>query len=137
MRWLDKIRFGTSAFDYFLRFCMVGGVSTFTTYAVYYGLVSVHVHVSFSYSVAYVVAFIVNYLLTTSFTFRVGTNRKNGIGFVISNIINYFFSLFLLNGFVWMGMSEVWALLPTLLISVPVNYVMVKFVMTMNRRSKK
>lgn len=129
MKWLEKLKKGNSSISYFLRFCIVGGISTFTLYAVYYLLVLGQVNPSISYSIGYVIAFITNYLLTTKFTFQVKTNKKNGIGFIITNIINYFLSIVLLNIFIWIGIDKTLALLPALVISVPINYIMVKFVM--------
>lgn len=129
MMWLERIKKGNSSICYFLRFCIVGGISTFTLYAVYYLLILGHVNPSLSYSFGYIIAFITNYLLTTKFTFRVKTNRKNGLGFIVTNVINYILSIVLLNVFIWIGIDTTWALLPALIISVPVNYIMVKFVM--------
>lgn len=129
MKWLKNNVVNNPKINYFIRFCIVGGISTITTYIVYYLLVIGNLNATLSYSVGYIVAFIVNYLLTTSFTFRVKASKKNGLGFIVTNIINYLFSTVLLNGFIWFGVEKTWALLPVLMISVPVNYIMVKFVM--------
>lgn len=112
-----------------LRFGVVGVISTITLYSVYTGSLTLSLSPTVSYSIAYFCAFVVNYLLSTSFTFRVRKNVKNGIGFVLSNIINYFVSIGLLKLFLYIGLSHVVAPIPTLVLATISNYYIVKFVM--------
>ena len=72
-----------------VRFGITGVVSTLVTYAVYY-VCLIWLNPTLSFSIGYIVAMIVNYILTTSFTFKVKASVKNATGFVISNLINYF-----------------------------------------------
>lgn len=111
-----------------IRFCIVGGISTVTLYFVYW--ISLHwINPTISYTIGYVVAIVVNYLLTTSFTFKVKKSVKNGVGFIISNVINYFVSIGLLNLFLYMGLNEKIAPIPTLFLATISNYFIVRFVM--------
>lgn len=111
-----------------VRFGFTGVVSTFVTYAVYYVCLLL-LNPTLSFSVGYIVAMIVNYILTTSFTFKVKANTKNAAGFIISNAINYGFCTLFLNLFIWIGFSEKQAPIPMYVICIPLNYLIVGFVM--------
>lgn len=111
-----------------LRFGIVGTISTLTLYGVYWCGLKI-LNPTIAYTFAYVCAFVVNYLLTTSFTFKVKKTVKNGIGFIGSNVINYFVSIALLNAFLRMGLNDKVAPIPTLLLATVSNYFIVKFVM--------
>ncbi len=111
-----------------IRFGIVGTISTLTLYGIYW-LCLFLCSPSIAYTVAYVCAFVVNYLLTTSFTFKVKKSFKNGLGFIGSNVINYIVSIMLLNIFLWVGVNNKFAPVPTLLLATISNYFIVKFVM--------
>lgn len=110
------------------RFAIVGMVATVVLYATYWLSLKI-LHPSWAYSLAYLSAFIVNYLLTTSFTFKVNKSVKNGVGFVISNVINYLVSMALLNLFLWLGLSNELAPIPTILLATISNFLIVRLVM--------
>lgn len=110
------------------RFAIVGMVATVVLYATYWLSLKI-LQPSLAYSMAYLCAFIVNYLLTTSFTFKVNKSVKNGVGFVISNVINYLVSMALLNLFLWLGLSNELAPIPTILLATISNFLIVRLVM--------
>ena len=110
-----------------IRFGIVGTISTLTLYGVYW-LCLFLFSPSIAYTIAYVCAFVINYLLTTLFTFRVKKSFKNGLGFVGSNVINYFVSIMLLNVFLLVGVNDKFAPIPTLLLATISNYFIVKFI---------
>ena len=112
----------------FVRFGITGILSTAITYGLYYLLI-LWLNPSVSFSLGYFVAFVVNYIMTVNFTFKVKASKKNAIGFVISNIINYGFSIAILNGFLWLGMTERMAPIPTMLLAAVCNFFIVRFVM--------
>lgn len=111
-----------------LRFCVVGVISTITLYGVYWVALKL-INPTLSYSIGYLFAFIVNYILTTSFTFKVKKSVKNGLGFIVSNIINYFVSIGLLNLFLHLGLNDKVAPIFTIMIATISNYVTVRMVM--------
>lgn len=111
-----------------VRFGITGVVSTLVTYAVYY-ICLLWLNPTISFSIGYIVAMIVNYILTTSFTFKVKASKKNAAGFVISNGINYALCTLFLNLFIWIGVSKKLAPIPMYAICIPVNFLIVKFVM--------
>ncbi len=110
------------------RFVIVGGIATAVLYATYW-LALRMLQPSWAYSLAYFCAFVVNYLLTTSFTFKVDKSVKNGMGFVVSNVINYLVSMALLNIFLWIGLSETVAPIPTIFLATISNFLIVRRVM--------
>lgn len=111
-----------------VRFGITGVVSTLVTYGLYYILLT-WLNPTISFTIAYIVAMIVNYLLTTLFTFKVNANTKNALGFIVSNGINYGLCTLLLNFFIWLGVSKHLAPIPMYAISIPVNFLIVRFVM--------
>ena len=114
-----------------VRFGITGVVSTLVTYGVYYILLK-WLRPTFSFTIAYMAAMVVNYLMTTLFTFKVNANTKNALGFIVSNGINYGLCTLLLNMFIWLGVSEQLAPIPMYAISIPVNFLVVRFVMKKN-----
>ena len=110
------------------RFGFTGGVSTIVNYAFYYMLL-LWLSPTVSFTMAYLVAMVINYLMTTSFTFRVKANKKNAVGFVVSNAINYILCALFLNLFIWVGISKQLAPIPMYMICIPINFLIVRFVM--------
>lgn len=112
----------------FFRFCIVGIIATATLYGFYWIFLQ-FANPTLSYSIGYLFAFVVNYLLTTSFTFKVNKSVKNGMGFIVSNIINYFLSICLLNIFLHLGLNDKIAPITTVLLATLSNFVIVRLVM--------
>lgn len=111
-----------------IRFIITGVISTITTYVVYWLLLPVLNH-SVAFFIGYAVALVVNYILTTSFTFKVKATKKNGLGFIVSNIINFTLSEAFLNLFIYLGMSKQLAPIPMYAICIPINFLIVRYVM--------
>jgi len=116
------------SFQEIARFGIVGIISTITNYGVYCLLLSLF-NPSFSFFIGYVAAFIVNYILTTSFTFKVKATKKNAGGFIFSNIINFLLCELVLNAFISLGLSKQWAPIPMYVLCVPVNFIIVRSLM--------
>lgn len=113
-----------------VRFGIVGGVATTFQIMVYYPLSFVVSH-SLSLFVSYVISLLVNYFLTIHFTFRVESNAKRSAGFLMCHIINFTLQFLLVNVFVKTGMDKQFAIIPVLAICVPVNYLLVRRVITL------
>jgi len=123
----------SSKFLEFLRFCVVGVVAT----GVHYGIYLLLIHVvkierdwwtNVAYSIGYLIGFICNLWLSAHFTFKEKITVKKGIGFTLSNVVNYGLHLSFLNLFLWVGIPEQWAPIPVYCIVVPVNFLLVRFV---------
>lgn len=111
-----------------LTFIIVGSIAVIIQYGFYYILLGLLNH-SLSYIFAYLISFIANYILTTKYTFKVNRTTKNGIGFVISHVLNFILQLCLLNIFIFWSVPKELAPIPVYAISVPTNFMLVRFVM--------
>lgn len=122
----------------FIRFCIVGCIAMGLHYAIYLALLwmmgmdwsasrGADWRATLAYTVGYVVALVVNMWLTARFTFKENLSLKRGSGFLLSHAINYVLEIGLLNMFLALHIAEWLSPLLTLLISVPVNFLMVRF----------
>ena len=122
----------------FVRFCIVGGIAMGLHYAIYLALLwmmgmdwsasrGADWRATLAYSIGYAVALIVNMLLTAWYTFKEKLSVERGGGFLLSHAINYVLEIGLLNLFLAMHFAEWLSPLLVLLISVPVNFLMVRF----------
>jgi len=119
-----------------LRFAVVGTVATAVHYAIYYLLLSAVDH-NVAYTTGYAVSFLGNYVLTSLFTFRVRMTVQKFVSFCMSHLLNYLIGIVLLNVFVLMGLSLAVAPLPVFVLSVPLNYLLVRYAVThAERRSE-
>lgn len=111
-----------------IRFCMVGGTATLLQYGIYVVFVdAVHVKAVPSALISYAISFILNYVLSTFFTFKKKPTAFNIVGFVGSHLINMGLQVGLVAIFKGL-VGNTLALLPALAICIPVNYLMVRFV---------
>ncbi len=111
----------------FCRFCVVGVICTAIDVGIFYLIRNVA-----SYQVSlicgYCLSLIVNYLLTIYWTFRSVPSVKNAIAVVTAHLINLFVVRM---GLMWafvniIGLNDRLAYVLTLMISVVLNFLMVK-----------
>jgi len=123
----------------FFRFCIVGGIAMGVHYAIYLAMLwmlglewtasrGTDWRITLSYTIGYAIALVVNMWLTACFTFKERLSFKRGGGFLFSHFINYLIEVGLLNMFLSMHIAEWLSPLLALLISVPVNFVLVRTV---------
>ena len=112
----------------FFRFVITGGLATALHYGLYYLLLRMSVNMTIAYTIGYLLSFIFNYLMSARFTFKRKTTKRNGVGFILAHLVNYFLQIFLLKLFVWLGVPEAFGPFPVYAISIPVNFLMVRFV---------
>ena len=111
----------------FLRFGIVGVLATAIHYLVYWVLQH-WLNVNVAFTIGYLLSFIANYFLSARFTFQEKTSARNGVGFGAAHLFNYCLQMVLLNAFLWIGLSRTVAALAVYAISVPTNFLMVRFV---------
>ena len=111
----------------FVRFAVVGTISTVINYVIYW-ILQHWINVNVAYTIGYVISFFANYYMTAHFTFKEKTSAKNGIGFSGAHLFNYCLHIALLNFFLWLGLSNELAPLGVYAIAVPTNFLMVRFV---------
>ena len=109
------------------RFCITGGLATLLQLAIYWLMVK-KTSPYVALPVSYVISFIFNYIMSARFTFRQKTSSRNGIGFAIAHVINFTLQMAFVNLFVLLGVAESMALIPTLCITIPTNFTIVRFV---------
>jgi putative flippase GtrA len=110
----------------FACFVIVGIFATVLHYGIYYLLMHV-INVNVAYTIGYFLSFIVNFFLTSYFTFGVAPSWMKLLGMSGAHLINYLLHMILLNVFLYIGISKVWAPLPVFSIAIPINFILVRF----------
>ena len=120
-----------------IRFGIVGGLATVLQYVIYLAMMPVlnhfipqmgdHSLATTANTIAYIVSFIFNFIASTRYTFKVKANAKRGAGFTLSHVVNSTMQTVCLNLFVGLGLAKQWAMIPTLCICIPVNFLLVRF----------
>lgn len=110
-----------------LRFGVTGVIATAIHYLVYY-ILQRFINASVAFTIGYALSFVFNYFMSARFTFQKKTSAKNGIGFCFAHLFNYLLQIGLLNLFLWLGLQKGIAPLPVYCISIPVNFLFVRFV---------
>lgn len=111
----------------FIKFCVVGIICTVIDACVYYALYRLT-----GYRIAMVGGFVLslgfNYLLNTFWTFRQHLAAKTAVGVIIAHCFNIFVvRMGLMWIFIsWCYLTESIAYIPTLIISVVTNYLIVR-----------
>ena len=126
---IDKLRsqFTRESIGEMIRFAIVGTLVTVIHYVVYW-LLLLLVNANIAWTAGYLAGFVVNHFLSAYYIFREKTNAKNGAGFGIAHVVNYFLQMGLLNFFIWTGMSAELAPVGVYAVSIPVNFLLVRFV---------
>lgn len=127
IRWLNT----NSRYSEFVKFCIVGALCTAVDAAIFYIAIQLT-----SYMIAlcsgYLLSLFLNYFLTVYWTFKTTANKKNAIGIISAHIFNLFVvRMGLMSFFIkTLCMSERMAYIPTLIISVVTNFIIIKFIIT-------
>ena len=112
-----------------MLFGMVGTTAMVIHYSIYYVLLP-FLPITISFSVGYLVSFLYNFMMTSYFTFKVKPTVKKFSRFATSHGINYIIQIVLLNLFqLLFKVGERVAPLFVYLISIPLNYILVRFAM--------
>lgn len=111
-----------------IRFGIVGIIATIIHYGIYLAL-NLIITSWIAYSVGYGISFLCNFYLSNKFTFKTKPTIKKGIGFGVSHFVNYLLQVILLSIFIKLGIPDNYAPLPVFCIAVPVNFLMVRFVL--------
>ncbi len=113
-----------------VRFVLVGALGTGVQYGIYYfplGIFQVRwpelaILTSVAFTAGFVIEMIINYLMTSFYTFRVRPNWKNASGFLLGRTLNYFIQMLLLHVLIWLEMSEQWAGIAAIALAGVINY---------------
>lgn len=121
------ITINRSSLGALIRFGVVGTIATAIHYGLYW-LLAHWIDYNAAYTVGYAVSFVLNFILSSVFTFRSRATVRRGVGFILAHFCNYLIQIVLLNLFIGLGVNEDLAPVPVFAISIPVNFLMVRFV---------
>lgn len=79
--------------------------------------------------VSYGISFVANFFLSNLFTFQTHPNKKKMFSFMASHMVNLGLQVFLVTMFANIVGKE-YALIPAMLICIPVNFLLVRFALT-------
>ncbi len=122
-------RLGGKSLGQVIRFGIVGVAAT-AIQAVLYQVLVGWLRAELANAIAYVVSFIFNYVASTRFTFRVKSSARRSAGFLLSHLINFTLQTLILHLSIRLGLTERWAMVPMFVITVPVNFLLVRFFLT-------
>lgn len=133
---IDKVRnilHNKGKFNEIIRFVVTGGIATIIQYAFYLLFVEiVSLPPVASTAISYCISLIFNFFMSNYFTFRTTPNIKKAIGFLSSHLTNFFLQTILVFWFAKI-MDKSLALLPAMLICIPINFMLVRFSLTSRR----
>lgn len=136
MRSIKEIYNSDPKLGEFLRFCIVGEIATALDAGIFY-LVRLFASYQIALVSGYCLSLIVNYLLTIYWTFKKKPTTGNLVGVIAAHMFNLFVvRMSLMWLFVNMaGIPDRIAYIPTLLISMVTNFLVVRF--AVNKTEKK
>lgn len=110
-----------------LRFCINGGAAVAIQYGVYLLLIP-HINEFIANTVAYIVSFAYNFIVTSYWTFHSKPSWKRLAGFSGSHIVNYLTQQAVLALALWAGIPKEFAALVAMAVAVPVNFILLRTV---------
>lgn len=116
-----------------VRFGITGTICSAVHYGVYLLFLRL-TNSNIAYTLGYGVGLVCNYVLTTYFTFNKQPSRRNASGFAASHVINYLMEIGLLNLFLYLSVGDRLAPLLVMVVAVPLNFLMLRFVYLHRRR---
>lgn len=129
MKFINKIKREPHLIE-FIRFCIVGALCTGIDAVIFYA-VGLFTCYQIALITGYCTSLMINYFLTVYWTFRTQPSKKNLGGVVAAHLFNLFIvRIGLMWMFIhWCGLSDNIAYIPTLAISVIINFFLVKLAM--------
>lgn len=115
----------------FVRFCIVGTIAAAIHYGVYYLMqlwLSEGIWLSVDYTIGYAVSLVCNFFMTTYFTFRSHVSAGKAAGFGFSHVVNYTLHIVLFNLFMALGIHRLLAPVLVLMVAVPTNFLILRYV---------
>lgn len=117
-----------------VRFVLVGAIGTGLQYGIYYLLLGVFqtkwpevaLLTSIAFTAGYVIEMVMNYFLTSFYTFKKTPSWKNAGGFILGRTLNYGIQLLFLNVMIWLHLSEEWAGIVAIMLAGVINYFVIR-----------
>lgn len=117
-----------------VRFVLVGAIGTGLQYGIYYLLLGVFqtkwpevaLLTSVAFTAGFVIEMVMNYFLTSFYTFKKTPSWKNAGGFILGRTLNYGIQLLFLNVMIWLHLSEEWAGIVAIMLAGVINYFVIR-----------
>lgn len=113
---------------HFARFLLGGGVNTAVTYGLFM-LLQWFIPAAGAYTIAYVIGILLAYGINTIFVFQTKPSVRTALQFPAVYVIQYISGLALLTLFTYMGLSNAVAMLLTIVVNVPISFLMTRYVL--------
>ncbi len=108
------------------RFLITGLVAMLIQYGFYLIFIISHLKPVLSTLSSYLISFIANFILSNFFTFHTHPDKKKAILFTVSHCINLTVQTGLV-AFFSRHINSEYALIPAMLICIPINYILVRY----------
>lgn len=126
MNYISKLKSYTKLFE-FLKFIIIGVLATLIHYIIYFTFQKATFQYNIAYTLGYFLSFIFNFFASNYFTFNTTPNTSRGFKFFLAHLFNYSIQIILLNIFISIGVWKEIAPIFVFMISVPINFILVKF----------
>lgn len=111
----------------FLKFMLVGGLSFIVHNLVYIGLIHIDANPTLAYSLGYASWMVVNFLLSSYYTFHSRPTLKRAFGFLLSSAIYYLIQMLCFWLCVELGVPDAIITPVVYTIAFPINFLMVRY----------
>ncbi|GLW96928.1 GtrA family protein [Microtetraspora sp. NBRC 16547] len=119
----------------FARFLIGGAVNTGVTYGLFV-VVALWLPVSVAYTLVFLSGIALSYVINTAFVFRTRASIGSAVRFPGVYLVQYFVGLALLTLLVRLGVAS-WVAMPmTMCVTVPLTFVMSRYVLASSGRSR-
>ena len=113
----------------FFKFILVGGTNTFITYILYW-LLLILLPYSIAYSVSYLTGILLSYYLSSKIVFKTQLSLSSFLKFPLVYVAQYILGLGLLALVVeYYGLPEELGMVVVIIISVPVTFLLMRFLL--------
>ncbi|WP_268222092.1 GtrA family protein [Staphylococcus ureilyticus] len=114
-----------------IKFVIVGGMNTLNYYIVYLCLLKLlEMNYLVSHISGFIISFVISYYLNCYFVYKVTPTWKKFLKFPLTQVVNMGMQTLLLYIFVqWFGISSVIAPFAGLIITIPITFVLSKYIL--------
>ncbi|MBB2507249.1 hypothetical protein G5S33_00640 [Staphylococcus cohnii subsp. cohnii] len=114
-----------------IKFVIVGGMNTLSYYIVYLCLLKLlEVNYLVSHISGFIISFVISYYLNCYFVYKVTPTWRKFLKFPLTQVVNMGMQTLLLYIFVqWFGISSVIAPFAGLIITIPITFVLSKYIL--------
>ncbi len=113
----------------FLKFLVVGCANTGLGLIVYW-ILNVFIDYQLAYALAYIAGIVFSYVLNAKWVFNANLHWKTFVIFPLVYVVQLLLNMFLLHIFVErFGWSETWAPIVVIILSIPVTFLLSKFIL--------